>query len=584
MKIVNLENPRFALPLLGGLAILFTIVHLLQWSEYNTALDWRYFQYIFEAGRTSILEHGQFPGWNPYACGGTVLHANPQSPFLSPFYPLVLMFGTVPGMKVYVLVHVLVGLFGGFYLARTLGLRGAAIYLLPVAFCTSGRFIWILHGGQFSMLTFFFLPFLLAFFLKAQKDLRWVLAAGSVMAVMLLEGGTYGVPLSGVFLGLLVLVLFFESRFSWRPFYSLAMLVGIAAVLAAPKLIPMLDYLIAHPRRVPPVDDALGLVELARMFFERLTGEYMLDRGRDPATRFVYSWWGEYGAYLSYGLWPLILIGFARRFRDSLKWLVLALVFVLFTAGQHGWASPFELLRLLPLYQDLRAPSRFSMLVVLAVSVAACYGLMVVSAWVSKSHKRWLGALPWVLLVAVAADQTIYSGQVLSTVDHDQLQKVEPEPVFVTQLASNLRLEAYARKNQGTLGCYEPLFERHGYRSPAYHRLARMGAEAELQAPGPAKVSVLERSPNRIDLAVESDREVVVHLRSNYNEQWRSDVGEVFSAGGVLALRLPAGNQHVKLWYSSSLVVAGSLIALLGMLVLIGLAIVWRFRHPPDPG
>jgi len=46
--------------------------------------DWRYFVASLEAARHSWVWFRQVPLWNPYACGGEVGLANPQSLAVSP--------------------------------------------------------------------------------------------------------------------------------------------------------------------------------------------------------------------------------------------------------------------------------------------------------------------------------------------------------------------------------------------------------------------------------------------------------------------------------------------------------------------
>ena len=58
--------------------------------------DWTDFEVQAASARYTIAGHGQFPLWDIYQCGGKPALANPEKPFFSPFFLLVLLFGVPP--------------------------------------------------------------------------------------------------------------------------------------------------------------------------------------------------------------------------------------------------------------------------------------------------------------------------------------------------------------------------------------------------------------------------------------------------------------------------------------------------------
>src|SRR5437764_10972867 len=94
------------LPLIFAVMALATLGPLFRHpSLFAEKSDWRYFQTMTEAARRSVIWWHQFPLWNPYACGGEVLLANPQSEVAAPTFLLSLIFGTALGMKLAVAVY-----------------------------------------------------------------------------------------------------------------------------------------------------------------------------------------------------------------------------------------------------------------------------------------------------------------------------------------------------------------------------------------------------------------------------------------------------------------------------------------------
>ncbi len=545
----------------------------------SEALDFRYFEFLFEAFRAEVLVHGEFPSWNPYACGGYVLHANPQTPFLSPLAWPALVLGAVPGLKLYALVHVVIALLGGLRLGRVLGLSAPASWTLAIAFGGSARFAFVLQGGQFAMLTYAFFPWLLALSVRALVDLRHAAWAGAVLALMVYEGGTSGVPL-----GVLLLVAFAVAAcvgrgLDPRPLAALAITLAVGLSLSLPKTWPILLYLMDHPRTLAPQDDALTLAQVARMFFHRRPDPFV---AAEPALKGLhYAWWGEYGAYVGPVVPALAAVGLAFRTRRVLWWTLLGIAFFLVMLGQHGPAAPYEWLRHLPIYRDLRVPSRYSVLVILMLAILASHGLdeLHERSQALRNRLAALRALPWVVVALFASDCIAFSNQVLAAVGKRPPAQDIPWPKDLTPVVgAGTDLAGAVRQGLASLDCYDPLFERTGYRSPVHARLVRMRQVIEAPSISRARLTLIEWTPNRIEFLAELSRDTTVLVRQNYDRGWTTDVGEVQDDRGLLALRLPAGTHVVTLRHRSlglpqGLAVAATFAASL-------LAWAWR-RHGP---
>lgn len=549
----------------------------------SDALDFRYFEFLFEAFRAEVLVHGEFPSWNPYACGGYVLHANPQTPFLSPLAWPALVLGAVPGLKVFTLAHLVIAVLGAVRLGRDLGLGGAACWLLAFVFAGSARFAWVLQGGQVAMLTYAFLPWLLALSLRALSDLRAAAWAGVVLAFMVLEGGTSGVPLAVLALAALAVASFLGRGLDFRPLAVLGTTLAVGFLLSLPKTWPVLAALADHPRPVAAQDDALSLAQVARMFLHRRAAPCMIDAAADPALAGLhYRWWGEYGAYLGPLVPALAALGLAFRARKAVLWFALAALFFLVLLGQHGPGWPYEWLRHLPVYRDLRVPSRAAILVVLMLAILAAHGLdeMRARTRALPDRLRALRAVPWIVVALIAADLVVFSNQVVASIGkrppaaeplrHGPLTAVGP---------AGTDLAGAARRGLASLDCYDPLFERTGYRSPVHARLARMRQAVE--APSPARLTLIDWTPNRIEFLAELPRETIVLVRQNHDRGWTSDVGEVVDDRGVLAVRLAAGTHVVTLRHLPPGLAWGVAVAAITGLGLVALR--RSRRHPRGP-
>ena len=75
------QNELFLVLFFAVVALIFTLPIFLAF-DYWGLFDWDQHLFYHAVPRATILNYGQFPLWNPYYCGGTVLLANPQSRLL----------------------------------------------------------------------------------------------------------------------------------------------------------------------------------------------------------------------------------------------------------------------------------------------------------------------------------------------------------------------------------------------------------------------------------------------------------------------------------------------------------------------
>ncbi len=80
--------------------------------------DFSFFAQAYEAMRVSILHYHQFPWFNPWMSGGVPLYANPQIGLFSIQMLLVLVFGTVMGLKISLAIYTVVGYIAMYVLTR----------------------------------------------------------------------------------------------------------------------------------------------------------------------------------------------------------------------------------------------------------------------------------------------------------------------------------------------------------------------------------------------------------------------------------------------------------------------------------
>lgn len=523
--------------------------------------DWDQHLTLHWVPHDTVTQYGEIPLWNPYVCGGMPMLGNPQSRWLSPFFLLHLLFGLERGLQLEMIAHVALAWLGALLLGRTAGLSWVASLAPAIIFAGSSWFYLHLAEGHTTWMAFAYTPGILA----AAASNRPVLA-GIGLALAAYEGGVYPVPYTVLGLALLALHRTIAER-SVRPLAGLGMTAITAACVAAPKLLLMQVLMTRYPRAIESTE-SIGPELLTRALLGR-NQDWHAVVSDDQQWSFL-----EYGAYVGPIAFALAVCGAIGAKRRAAAWIVLLGVGLALSVGGTlgGDYSPWAFLHQLPVFASLRKPSRFVLLVVLAIGMLAGLG---VDRLVS-GRGGWRMALAVALLVTATIDFAFVGPPQLQVVTYSEEIAFERSKSFV-QLNFNTPKQMYAaaKANMGSVNCYEPLeptvaplgVNEPGYRGEQY--LLREGT-----------VRLVQWSPNRLTLDVSSSTPNVVVINYNYDAFWQvaSGTGQTFDHEGLLGVNVPAGSQQIVLAYRSQRFVIGVLLAI-GALTVAGVGARRRRSH-----
>jgi hypothetical protein len=539
----------------------------------------------------SVYEYGAMPFWNPWFCGGDVLWQNPQAPLLTPTYLFALAMPLAVAMKLNIALHYLAG-FAGMHLLLTRSFRlsyAPAVVFLAATFTLAGGAAFHLIVGHATFLPYFYLPWMLFFFLSALETGAWRFAVAMAVATALgiYAGGTHVVFMAGVALGCFALAVAALRR-DWRPLAILAASGALAALFAAPKLVPLVRF-VTSP----------GLVDI-RYFVpepDRVTAEMLrhlfTDAHQYPRLRFpgqLYGW-QEYANYLGplgalliacSFLWILIDRPMLRAHAVGVALAVTSLVLFVLMLGEFASYAPYVLLRRLPLMSQFRLPSRYTlMLTLFGVAMVAWVFSAMAPERSSDSKLRRFGGLVLVLAACDLAywNRVHFAGSfTLPPLTSSFRWLARPgapaiDPQTDAFFGDSPMLRAMMERNQAVLKCNEPL------QLPGAVEAAKPIVFAE----GAARVSEIQFRPNRIRFAVlarDADR---VFMNQRYARGWRSSVGtlEIDPASKLAFVRVPPGTAtRVELSVSPPGLVSGLILLLIGLL---SSAAIWRRTLSPAP-
>lgn len=199
----------------------------------------------------ALWQHATIAFWSPTTNAGAPQFEVPDAGVLS---FATILGGVVPAaaaIKWSMIAHVLVGMAGVYVFARALGARRACAALGALLFGLAPPLLDHFRAGQLSFLNpLAFMPWTLYAFHRAlragQRAHRWALAAGALLGMQILEGGTSPVLYSGLALALALVAVPF-GRGTWpalrRTLACGALAAAAAVVVAGPQLFPMIGYM-----------------------------------------------------------------------------------------------------------------------------------------------------------------------------------------------------------------------------------------------------------------------------------------------------------------------------------------------------
>ncbi len=555
------SHPAYPLIFLA-LALIYTLPFFLKFSYWGIR-DWDLFETIAAVPAGTILNYHQFPFWNPYLAGGNILFHHPEVAVLSPFLLLYLVFGAVIGLKLQVFICYFLGFWGSHKLFVKLGMSPFAALVSSVAYFGSVHFALHFAEGHMPFTHFCFLPWFVYFVLRSVDRFKYVLAAGVVLALMILGNGA-AIPLlyTMTFSGLLFLLLSAEER---KPIYLVSFLAaGISGILlSAVKFLPMVIYLFRNKWEGNP-DESIPLSALGKIFFGLHNSLFVKNF---PAQ---YWNWQEYGAYLSPLLVLLALVALIFTFRRTRVWLVLAVFFLILGLGNFGTFSPWSLLAHLPGFSSARCTGRSFQFVILPFAVMGGLGYDLVIKRFGSDKTKWLSRLMPLVAVIIIGTNIAFAWPIMSSAFDRPPQHVVRSRQFTQVIDKTAHAYENYLANKGSL--ISPWLS-------AYHPSRGLVDAANNVLPeyaltGKMQVENREYTPNRItyDLNATDAGEMVIGM--GYDRGWEATDGrKLFEENGVIGFPYSSGRSQVELVYRTPNFILGLLISLVSI---IAVAFGWR--------
>lgn len=525
-------------------------------TSWGGTRDWGYFFFLSEVERKTILEYGQFPLWNPYYFGGAVHLANPQTFFLSATFPFILLFGTPIGIRLTITAAIVLGFDGVRRACRALGCGPLSASIAGTGYAVCGAMAQHLGGGHVGWLGFGVFPYVVwSFHRVLEGSKRHLLAGALFLAWILGHFGVYPFPYAVLGFGFYALAWAIVERKTpgtWKRFFTIPPIMGALAVsLMLVRMVPLLDFVRGHPRTVSD-NDFLRIPELWEIYAVRHTERQFGTHG------WVWPEYGNYFGLIGVGLLVvgLLAVAVTKARRPILPAVLTLPLFIAFQMGNHQ-LGPWTALHKLPIIQNLRVPSRFTVLVGFFACLVIGYGLHLLFETLKGRRPAIVvaGSLVLTLIgvgwcVDAANFNRLQWDQTFGTPVPDWLPK---SPDFVQDLGDPNRMYAYPRANRGSLNGFEE--------SPLdVSQVLAIGRPEEfLLDPSAGSVERVKWSPNKVTVRAKLTKPTRVLVNQNYSADWKVEGGALANQQGLLGADVQAGETEVVFTYRPNTFLVGLL-------------------------
>lgn len=496
-------------------------------------LDWESFLHPLHAQtEESIKEYGQIPLWNPYKCGGNYLLAHPESPLLSPFFIIQIIFGQIIGTKIAITLFLMMGMIGMYFLARNLKITKTGAILSAIIFMLPTYSLRIITSNYSSIA---YIPWIFLAFQKSRNK-KYLGLTVLLLTISFFSGAT-----TYIFIYSIMIIIAYatikdvmDNKFNYlkRAF----IIIIIVILLSSTKLIPVIEANMHQPEEnrmmigASPETIAEGLLIKKEDIFSRESNQY--------------SWW-EYGYYLGI-LTILIFIGTSTwlfwKKKAGREYTIAAIIFLILTL-KIGTKNIAKIIFNLPILNMMQIPSRMLIIAIFFMAITCGIGISRLEKTnIKRKEKRIRKRNYWkiaaiIIIVIIATDLIVYNKSIFERgngreINFEKQKREFMQIEYVGEHIGENMLNSYLQ-NKGTIICYEsflvPSIEKRNLKdlgsiyfnkgNPTGRESIKYKGEAYMLREGNTEIK--EWSPNKIRIITETTQNNTLILNQNYDKNWR---------------------------------------------------------------
>jgi len=533
------------------ISLIFSLPMILKWNYIGVG-DWELFTTMAAVPARTLLHYHQFPFWNPYLGGGNILFAHPEVGIFTPFFLLVLIFGAVAGLKLYILIAYFLGFYGSFLFSKRLGLSGIASYLVSFVYFSSSYFGNHFSIGHIPFTHFCFLPWFLYFILKAEDNWKYIYGAIISIALIILGNGAAIPLLYTLFFSALFVALLSIEKKTLRYIKIFLISAAFGVLVAGVKFIPMYHYLSQNKWEGMP-DDFTPLNIIFSAFFS--FDQFIF---RNPGAG-QYWGWHEYSSYISPLVVILAILGIILAFRKTRLWLILAAFFFVFGLGHFSDFSLWNLIMRLPGFSSIRSPARAFQFVILSIAIIGAYGLDSLLSR-TKIAQKTANFLAFGLVIVILVANFFVNLPSFQTIGLKKPENVIFSENFSQEIGRKDNIYDAFLANRGSLVApwLSGYKESRGIVTPKNEVMMDYISEGEL------KILSRNYTPNRVQYDILPSQAGIIIFGIGYDEGWRAEDGrELSEINGLVATRFSINDRKIVLYYRTPYFTTGLIVTIL---------------------
>ncbi|HQI71866.1 MAG TPA: hypothetical protein PLM65_01835 [Smithella sp.] len=584
-----------AIILIAVLISLPSISPLLSGNKVNLNADFLYYASMHESVRKAVFEYHTFPLRSFWVGGGYPTLGNPEDPTLNPLTLITLVFGSIMGLKIIVLMSLLIGGISTYLLTRyILGYtRWGALFCGLVI----GLSLFIplrVYDGNTNEVYGAFIPLCLLLIGLVCRGRKAALLALPFIFYIMLSDGKLNALMAFLYIGILCFleVIPFLNIFGTKDSNKINVrpLKIFVCALTVTFLIGML--------RILP---ALELIEtqggLRTPFLWYMSNSYVPQHVVTPVQLWQKLIGSESIHLLTIGVIPVLiaLVSFIMFPVKALPWGIVLFLFAWLTLAHNAPLDLLKMLSNLPVFNVITNPLKY-------FAFQIVFSLVIVAGqffWLlAKMRRKWQEPLSAIALIFLSVwflypkvyeiQENTYTYDIpvellikqnefynIQSTDTRPVARLRTEPLHSIAYTNTVRgigtIDWMAAMKLDEKAVPQYFVDEDGtfIPNPEYQGEAYFTDMQNKAAP--------VFRPNSIIVQVNLKTPDMLIINQNYHRDWYTDRGRIFDKDGLIALHLDeTGTYKVTLRYISRSFFIGLMVSILSLITLI--FVCWSYK------
>lgn len=557
--------------------------------------NWYNNYYSISVLKDSIFQFHRFPLWSPITEGGRPYINYPLFESLSVFFLLFTNLSENAAIKICWIFYFICGACSMYYLTRYIleyNILGA--FFSSLIFSMSGAFAYLFENGFYLCRETLLLPLLFVFFIKSEKNAKFLVLSSFVLSFMLMHVALFFpvIILFLFFISFLKGVSFEKQKLVFNNKYLIAffMVCGLTLLLSSFKILPMISNFFVN-NRISGINyaDSIQQANTLELFFRRI---------------FVPESSGAGTMYLGFMPAILCILGAILYFKEMKRYAIILSLFIILSFGPNSPIDLHKLLWHLPVFKSIKEIAKYYTVII--VFVMAILGGKFFD--ILKKPKINISIRIFLLLIITFIYLDLFNSNIgyfnifntkfnyrPAKQEMFYLKALNVDPGDESILMSLIYF--LYKRNIGLLGLNYSL-RRDSDVVAKYYLLPKYAflipSTALLVLPNPEykseayfldpnnSVKILDISPNiisvKVNMHTKSDRLII---NQNFDKSWKSDYGMIEDYNGLLSIRFKTSEKAtVRLTYIPKIFFIGLGVSLASFLFSIYLLTSKKYKRP----